>query len=259
MTPFNVVIPARYASTRLPGKPLADIAGRPMVLRVLDQAHASGAKEIWAAVDHPSVFDAVSAANAKALMTRANHASGTERIAEVVEALGWRDDEIVVNVQGDEPLIEPKLIAAVAEALAADTDAAIATAAHPLFDKDEAFNANAVKVVCDMRGRALYFSRAPIPWARDAWAEGAGGRDSPLPPEMPVLRHIGLYAYRASFLRRYAALAPSPYEQWEMLEQLRALWHGYPVRVLTLASAPPAGVDTEEDLERVRKMFAHRV
>lgn len=256
MTPFNAVIPARYASTRLPGKPLADIAGRPMVLRVLDQARASGAKEVWAAVDHPAVFDAVNTAGGKALMTRADHASGTERIAEVAKALGWNDDEIVVNVQGDEPLIEPKLIAAVAEELAADTDAAIATAAHPLFDENEVFNTNAVKVVCDAGGRALYFSRAPIPWARDAWAEGARGRNLPLPPGLPVLRHIGLYAYRVSFLRRFAALAPSPCEQWEMLEQLRALWHGYPIRVLALDAAPPAGVDTEEDLARVRAVFA---
>ena len=257
MTSFRVVIPARHASTRLPGKPLADIAGRPMVLRVLDRALASGAEEVWVAVDHQDVFDAVCAAGGKALMTRTNHPSGTDRLAEVAETLGWRDDEIVVNVQGDEPLIDPGLIAAVAERLAADADAAIATAAHPLADADEIFNPNVVKVVCDARGRALYFSRAPIPWARDSWSGSGCWRNLPLPPELPVLRHVGLYAYRAGFLRRYSALAPAPIEQWEALEQLRALWHGYAIQVLTLDSTPPGGVDTEEDLARIRAVFAH--
>jgi 3-deoxy-manno-octulosonate cytidylyltransferase (CMP-KDO synthetase) len=254
MIPFRVVIPARHASTRLPGKPLADIAGRPMVLRVLDRALDSGAEEIWVAVDHQAVFDAVLAAGGRALMTRADCPSGTERLAEVAETLGWRDDEIVVNVQGDEPLIDPGLIAAVAQGLAADADAAIATAAHPIRDADEVFNPNVVKVVCDARGRALYFSRAPIPWARDEWAGGRRGHD--LPPGLPVLRHVGLYAYRVGFLRRYAALTPAAIERWESLEQLRALWHGYPIRVLTLDAAPPGGVDTEEDLARVRAFFA---
>jgi len=260
MTPFRIAIPARHASTRLPGKPLADIGGRPMVLRVLDQALASGAEEVWVAVDHQAVFDAVNAAGGKALMTRLDHSSGTERIAEVVETLGWHDDMIVVNVQGDEPLIDPKLIATVAEGLAADAEAAIATVAHPLFDEDEVFNTNVVKVVCDVRGRALYFSRAPIPWARDDWGGGKYGRerDLPLPQGLPVLRHVGLYAYRAGFLRRYAALTPAPFERWEALEQLRALWHGHPIRVFTIDAAPPAGVDTEEDLARIRVVFERR-
>jgi 3-deoxy-manno-octulosonate cytidylyltransferase (CMP-KDO synthetase) len=257
MTPFRVVIPARHASIRLPGKPLADIAGRPMVLRVLDRALDSGAEEIWVAVDHQAVFDVVCAAGGKALMTRTDCLSGTERLAEVAETLGWRDDEIVVNVQGDEPLIDPGLIAAVARELAADADAAIATAAQSIKDVDEVFNPNVVKVVCDAQGRALYFSRAPIPWARDDWAGSRReGHSLPLPPELPVLRHVGLYAYRVGFLRRYAALAPSAIERWEALEQLRALWHGYPVRVLMLNAVPPAGVDTEEDLVRVRAIFA---
>jgi 3-deoxy-manno-octulosonate cytidylyltransferase (CMP-KDO synthetase) len=210
------------------------------------------------AVDHQAVFDVVRAAGGNVLMTRADHSSGTDRLAEVAGTLGWRDDEIVVNVQGDEPLIDPGLIAAVAEGLAADPEAAIATAAHPLFDAEEIFNPNVVKAVCDARGRALYFSRAPIPWARDAWAgcERGRERDLPLPPGLPVLRHVGLYAYRAGFLRRYTALAPAPIEQWEALEQLRALWHGYPIRVLRLDAAPPGGVDTEEDLVRVRAIFA---
>jgi 3-deoxy-manno-octulosonate cytidylyltransferase (CMP-KDO synthetase) len=257
MTSFRVVIPARHASTRLPGKPLADIAGRPMVLRVLDRALASGAEEVWVAVDNQAVFDVVRAAGGKALMTRADHPSGTDRLAEVAATLGWRDDEVVVNVQGDEPLIDPGLIAAVAEALSDDPDAAIATAAHPLFDAGEIFNPNVVKVVCDSRGRALYFSRAPIPWARDAWARGGGegGHGLPLPPGLPVLRHVGLYAYRVGFLRRYTTLVPAPVERWEALEQLRAIWHGYPIQVLTLDAAPPGGVDTEEDLARVRAIF----
>jgi 3-deoxy-manno-octulosonate cytidylyltransferase (CMP-KDO synthetase) len=247
------VIPARYASTRLPGKPLADICGRPMVIRVLERALAAGAEEVRVATDHRTVFDAVTAAGGRAIMTRADHPSGTDRLAEVVAALGWRDEEIVVNVQGDEPLIDPGLIAAVAGEFAADPEAAIATAAHPITDNGEMFNPNVVKLVSDARGRALYFSRAPIPWARDAWA--GGKRD--LPPGLPVLRHVGLYAYRVSFLRRYAALAPAPIEQWESLEQLRALWHGFRIRILTLDAAPPAGVDTEEDLARVRAIFAH--
>ncbi|MCL2875079.1 MAG: 3-deoxy-manno-octulosonate cytidylyltransferase [Betaproteobacteria bacterium] len=260
MISFRVAIPARYASTRLPGKPLADIAGRPMVLRVLDQALASGAEEVWVAADHQDVFDAVCAAGGKALMTRTDHPSGTDRLAEIAKTLGWRDDEIVVNVQGDEPLIDPCLIAAVAEGLATEADAAIATAAHPLVDINEVLNPNVVKVVCDARGRALYFSRAPIPWARDGWADGGSGywRDLPLPPGLPVLRHIGLYAYRAGFLRRYITLPPASIEQWEALEQLRALWYGYPIRVLTLEVAPPGGVDTEEDLARVRAAFARK-
>jgi len=259
MTSFRVAIPARHASTRLPGKPLADIGGRPMVLRVLDRALASGAEEVWVAADHQDVFDVVRASGGKVLMTRTDHPSGTDRLAEVAETLGWCDDEIVVNVQGDEPLIDPGLIAAVAEGLAADADAAIATAAHPLVDADEVFNPSAVKVVCDARGRAMYFSRAPIPWARDAWAGGGNGcwRDLPLPPGLPVLRHVGLYAYRAGFLRRYTTLAPAPIEQWEALEQLRVLWHGYPIRVLMLDAAPPGGVDTENDLARVRAFFTH--
>jgi 3-deoxy-manno-octulosonate cytidylyltransferase (CMP-KDO synthetase) len=250
-TPFRVVIPARFASSRLPGKPLADIGGRPMVVRVLERALLSGADEVWVATDHPDVRDAVIAAGGQALLTRADHPSGTDRLAEVALALGWGDDEIVVNVQGDEPLIDPASIDAVAGSLAGDTQAAIATAAHPLGDPAAMFDPNVVKVVTDAEGRALYFSRAPIPWAREAWK--AGGRA--LPPGLPVRRHVGLYAYRTGFLRRYACLAPAPVEQWEALEQLRALWHGFPIRVLEFDAAPPPGVDTSEDLERVRAVF----
>jgi len=249
---FRVVVPARHASSRLPGKPLADIAGKPMVVRVLERASAAGASEVWVATDHEGVRDAVLAAGGRVQMTRADHPSGTDRLAEVATALGWDDDDIVVNVQGDEPLIDPALIAAVADTLAADASAAIATAAHPIHDVEEMFNPNVVKVVCDAHERAMYFSRAPIPWARDAWADAR----QTLPPDLPVLRHVGLYAYRVSFLRRYASLVPAPVEHWEALEQLRALWHGFPIRVLRLESAPAAGVDTLEDLVRVRAVFA---
>ena len=249
---FRIVVPARYASTRLPAKPLADIGGKPMIVRVLERVRSAGASETWVATDHEGVRDAVQAAGGAVVMTRPDHPSGTDRLAEVALARGWADEDIVVNVQGDEPLIDPAIVAAVAEALAQDAEAAIATAAHAIHDPAEVFNPNVVKVVCDAAGRALYFSRAPIPWARDAW----GGGECDLPAGLPVLRHVGLYAYRVGFLRRYAALEPSPLEHWEALEQLRALWHGHRIRVLELDQAPAAGVDTQEDLERVRAIFA---
>jgi 3-deoxy-manno-octulosonate cytidylyltransferase (CMP-KDO synthetase) len=184
-------------------------------------------------------------------MTRDDHASGTDRIAEVADRLQWDDADIVVNVQGDEPLLEPSLIEAVAGALRGDPDAAMATAAYPLTTADDFFNTNVVKVVCDSRGRALYFSRAPIPWDRDRFA----GRRDVLPADLPAQRHIGLYAYRVSFLRRFGQLAVSPLERCESLEQLRALWHGYPIQVVSVDHAPAPGVDTPEDLERVRRLF----
>lgn len=246
-----MVIPARYASTRLPGKPLADIAGRPMVVRVVEAALRSGADGVWVATDDERVSAAVTAHGHSALMTASDHPSGTDRIAEAARQLGWGADEIVVNVQGDEPLIDPALVARVAEALAADSAAAIATVCHPILDADEFFNPNVVKVVLDASGRAHYFSRAPIPYARDAFAL----RRDLLPAAFPAQRHIGLYAYRVSFLQRYMQLPPAPTEQWESLEQLRALWHGYPIRVVLCEQAPPAGVDTPEDLERVRRTF----
>lgn len=253
---FRIVIPARFASSRLPGKPLADIAGKPMIVRVVEQVAGAGADEVWVATDHDGVRAAVEAAGGRVVMTRADHPSGTDRLAEVASLLGWRDEDIVVNVQGDEPLIDVGIVAAVARELADDPEAAIATAAHPIHDVAEVFNPNVVKVVCDAQRRALYFSRAPIPWARDAWLDPAGR--SALPAALPVLRHVGLYAYRVAFLRRYAELAPAPIEQWEALEQLRAMWHGYRIRVLGLDAAPAAGVDTPEDLERVRAVFAAR-
>lgn len=252
MTAFRAVVPARYASTRLPGKPLADIGGKPMVVRVAEAALKSGAFEVWVATDDARVGDAVLAHGHRVAMTRADHASGTDRIAEVAEAFGWLDDDIVVNVQGDEPLLDPALVAQVAQALAADPAAAIATAAHAIDDAAEFMNPNVVKVVTDAAGRALYFSRAPIPWPRDAFA---GNREA-LPAGFAARRHVGLYAYRVSFLRRYGQLAPAPIEQWESLEQLRALWHGFHIRVIDCVHAPAAGVDTPEDLERVRMAFA---
>ena len=254
MVPFRVVIPARMASTRLPDKPLADIAGKPMVVRVVEAALLSGATETIVATDDARVQAAVEAAGHRALMTRADHASGTDRIAEVVDALGWPDDTRVVNVQGDEPLIDPALIAAVAAGLN-DAQLPMATAAHAIDDAAQLFNPNVVKVVCDARGRALYFSRAPIPWARDAFAaEGSGTAN--LPAGLGVRRHIGLYAYRAGFLRQYGRLTASPLEQWEALEQLRVLWHGHAIRVIDAAQAPAPGVDTADDLARVRALFA---
>lgn len=247
---FHVVIPARYASTRLPGKPLADIAGRPMVVRVVEAALQCGAADVCVATDDERVRAAVEAHGYRAVMTRGDHASGTDRIAEVAAALGWGDDEIVVNVQGDEPLIEPALIDAVAAALAGDVGAVMATAAHGLIAADEFFNPNVVKVVCDAAGRAVYFSRAPIPWARDAFAAD----QTVLPDGHGALRHIGIYAYRVRFLARYGMLSASPLESVECLEQLRALWHGYPINVIVVDHAPAAGVDTPEDLERVRRV-----
>ena len=256
---FTVVIPARMASTRLPDKPLADIGGHPMIVRVAERAHASSARRTVVATDAPAVAEACAARGVEAVLTRADHPSGTDRLSEVATLLGLPDDAIVVNVQGDEPLIDPLLIDEVALHLAAHPDCAISTAAHPLDDIADVFNPNVVKVVCDAEGRALYFSRAPIPWSRDAWsavpAQPAASAQVAL-PSMPVLRHIGLYAYRAGFLRRFPTLAAAPLEQTEALEQLRAMWHGERIGVLVTASAPAPGVDTPADLERVRALWA---
>jgi 3-deoxy-D-manno-octulosonate cytidylyltransferase len=250
--PFRVVIPARYGSSRLPGKPLADIGGTPMVLHVVARALESGAESVVVATDDARVEAVVRAAGQMVAMTSPAHASGTERLVEVVETLGWADATIVVNVQGDEPLIDPALIRAAAAQLAAHDDAVVATLAHRIDDSADFMNPNVVKVVADARGLALYFSRAPIPWPRDAMAAGT-------PASLPqALRHIGLYAYRAGFLRTYASLAPSPLESIEMLEQLRVLWHGYRISLGIAASAPAPGVDSADDLERVRELFARR-
>jgi 3-deoxy-manno-octulosonate cytidylyltransferase (CMP-KDO synthetase) len=243
--PFTVLVPARLASTRLPDKPLAPIGGVPMVVRVARRAAGSSAARVVVATDAASVLDACRAHGVEALLTRADHASGSDRLAEAAAALGLDGDAIVVNVQGDEPLVETSLIDACARALADAPDCAVATAAHPIADPADAGNPNVVKVVLDARSRALYFSRAPIPFARD----GAGAADA------PMLRHVGLYAYRAGFLRRFPSLPPAPLETTEKLEQLRVLWHGERIAVHVAAGAAGIGVDTPEDLAAVQALF----
>ena len=246
---FVVIIPARLASTRLPNKPLADLGGKPMVVRVAERARASGAARIIVATDHADIASACAAHGVEACMTRADHPSGTDRIAEVTHTLGLAPDAVVVNLQGDEPLIDPALLAACAARIGAEVP--MATCAHPINNVIEVFNPNVVKVVLDKAGRALYFSRATIPWHRDGFAQGR----SELPPGYQPLRHIGLYAYRNDFLQTYPRLEPAPLEAIEALEQLRVLWHGYPIAVHVTEGAPPAGVDTPEDLARVRLFY----
>ena len=242
---FIAIIPARYASTRLPGKPLVDIHGKPMVVHVMERARESGASRVIVATDHPDVAKAVEAAGGEVCMTRADHQSGTERLAEVIEKYQFADDEIIVNVQGDEPMIPADIVRQVATNLA-KADAGMATLAVPITDAEEAFNPNAVKVVMDAQGYALYFSRATIPWDRERYAASRDIIGDTL------LRHIGIYAYRAGFIRRYIAWAPCPLEQIELLEQLRVLWYGEKIHVAVAETVPGTGVDTPEDLARVR-------
>ncbi|KAB8051552.1 3-deoxy-manno-octulosonate cytidylyltransferase [Janthinobacterium rivuli] len=246
---FIVIIPARLASTRLPGKPLADLGGKPMVVRVAEQALLSGAARVIVATDHDSIRAACAAHGVEVCMTRSDHPSGTDRIAEVARTLGLPPDAVVVNLQGDEPLIDPSLLAACAAQISATVP--MATCAHPLHDVLEAFNPNVVKVVLDKNGRALYFSRATIPWHRDGFAQS---KDS-LPQGYVPLRHIGLYAYSNAFLQEYPQLSASPLEAIEALEQLRVLWHGVAIAVHVTDSAPAAGVDTPEDLARVQAHY----
>ena len=248
---FYVVIPARYASTRLPGKPLLDIAGKPMVVWVAERAHLSGARQVVIATDDQRIVNSAQHHGFAAVMTRLDHASGTDRIAEVTEHQGWADDAIIVNVQGDEPLIEAALIIEVATALANSKDAVMATACHAIHNKADFLNPNIVKVVLDMQGHALYFSRAPIPYPRDAFANNAE-----LPEGIPAYRHIGIYAYRTKFLKQYASLAPVGIEQFESLEQLRVLHHGHKIAVAISENAPAVGVDTEDDLAYVRSVLS---
>ncbi len=239
---MHVIIPARYASTRLPGKPLADIAGKPMIQHVYERARESGAQSVTVATDDARIRAACEKFGAQVAMTAESHRSGTERLAEAIRQLGLSPDQIVVNVQGDEPLMPPAIIRRTAEVLATHADAVVATVCCPIHDDVELRNSNVVKVVRDAQGYALYFSRAPIPFARD-------GR------RVPACRHIGLYAYRAGYIAHYLQLAPSPYEQAEQLEQLRVLWHGGRIALWETDQAPPAGVDSAEDLERVRKLL----
>jgi 3-deoxy-manno-octulosonate cytidylyltransferase (CMP-KDO synthetase) len=247
---FTVLIPARLASTRLPDKPLADIEGVPMVVRVAHRARLSDAVRVVVATDHPKIAAACEAHEVPVVMTRSDHPTGSDRLAEACRLLSLDGDDCVVNVQGDEPLIDPALINACAHMLTARPDCGMSTAAHGIRDAGEWRNPNVVKVVMDVQGRALYFSRAAIPWWRDA----------PGPEAMPpggdaVLRHIGIYGYRAGFLRRFPELPVSPLEQLESLEQLRVLWHGERIAVHRSAHAPGPGVDTPEDLDRVRALI----
>jgi len=251
MTPFVALIPARLGSSRLPRKPLADIAGVPMVVRVAERAAESGAAQVVVAADDASIVEACARHRVRAVLTAPTHATGTDRLAEATTRLGLAPEQIVVNVQGDEPLIPPAVIADVAQLLAANAECSIATAAHPIDDADEFFSPNVVKVTIDRRGHAIAFSRAPIPWARDAFASDR----TRLPPGLPALRHVGLYAYRVSFLQRFPTLPRAAIEEFESLEQLRALWHGERIAVLSLSSALPAGVDTPADLDAVRRQF----
>ena len=250
---FTVLIPARLASSRLPNKPLADIAGLPMVVRVAHQARKSAATRVVVAADSEAIMNACQAHGIDAVLTRADHPSGSDRLAEACEKLGLDGNDMVVNVQGDEPLIDPALIDAVADVLANAPAASMGTAAHPIATCEDYLNPNVVKVVCNATGLAHYFSRAPIPFHRDQanaqwWSENS---------DFAPLRHVGIYAYKAGFLRSFPSLTPAPTEAVESLEQLRALWHGHDIAVHITQHAPGAGVDTPEDLERVRTLLQH--
>ena len=255
---YTVLIPARLSSTRLPGKPLADIAGLPMVVRVAQRAALAGAARCVVAADDESIVAACAQHGVQAILTRKDHPSGSDRLAEACAQLGLSGDDVVVNVQGDEPLIDPKLIEAVAQLLLARPEASMGTAAHHIDSLTDYRNPNVVKVVCDAKGLASYFSRAPIPCSRDhgdeAWWQTAAPRAGHT--GFTPLRHIGIYSYKAGFLREFPQLAPAPTEAMEQLEQLRALWHGHRIAVHITPDAPGAGVDTPEDLERVRAVFA---
>ena len=250
---FSVLIPARLASTRLPNKPLADIGGLPMVVRVAQRAALSGAAQVVVAADDAAIVKACEQHGVRALLTRVDHASGSDRLAEACVQLGLDGDDAVVNVQGDEPLIDPHLIDACAALLDAHADCAVGTVAHPIASVADYLNPNVVKVVLDAAGRALLFSRAPLPWWRDAPLDGARWPNA-LPDPRP-LRHVGIYAYRAAFLRQFPTLSMAPLERVEALEQLRVLWHGHRIAVHLAQQAPGAGVDTPEDLQRVRQLF----
>ncbi len=250
---FTVLIPARLASTRLPNKPMADIAGKPMIVRVAQRVSSGmpAGTRVVVAGDSPEILQACAQHGVEAVLTRVDHPSGSDRLAEACDLLGLSDEALVVNVQGDEPLIDPALVSAVAELLRQRPEASMSTAAHPIHDVADFMNPNAVKVVLDARDLALYFSRAPIAWWRDGFAHGVKALPDPAP-----LRHIGIYGYRAGFLRQFPRLPQAPIEVTEALEQLRAMWHGHRIAVHVTQQAPGAGVDTPEDLARVRRLFA---
>jgi 3-deoxy-manno-octulosonate cytidylyltransferase (CMP-KDO synthetase) len=252
---FAVVIPARMASSRLPNKPLADIAGLPMVVRVAQRALHSEASQVVVAADDERIVQACQAHGIQALLTRQNHPSGSDRLGEACQLLGLSEDAVVVNVQGDEPLIEPALINDVARCLSERPEASMSTAAHAIGSWEDFCNPNVVKVVLDARQMALYFSRAPIPWWRDGPANMGADTGPKTWPEPAPLRHIGIYGYRAGFLSLFPSLPPAPIEAVESLEQLRALWHGHRIAVHVTDQAPGPGVDTPQDLERVRRLM----
>ncbi len=252
---FRVVIPARYASTRLPGKPLLDIAGRPMLAHVCERAFESGAESVVVATDDERIAEAASGLGCEVCITSPDHGSGTERLGEVIRTLGYRDDDIVVNLQGDEPLMPPVLLSQVAGDLNSHPDADVATLCTRIHTAGELFDPHVVKVVRDRAGNALYFSRAVIPWDRDAFAVTT----EELPSAAVHYRHLGLYAYRAGFVRRYVEMAPCELERMESLEQLRVLWHGGRIHLAEAAELPGPGIDTPEDLERVRQLLGNLV
>lgn len=249
--PFTVIVPARLASTRLPNKPLADINGVPMVVRVAQRAALSAATQVVVAADSPQIVKACKEHGVRVLLTQVNHPSGSDRLAEASQLLGLGAQDMVVNVQGDEPLIDPQLINDVASLLNQHPHASMSTAAHPIHDLAEFTNPNVVKVVIDQTQLAMYFSRAPIPWWRDGFANGVNSL-----PQPAALRHIGIYGYRVGFLQSFPQLPPAPVEQGEALEQLRALWHGHKIAVHVTDKAPGPGVDTPEDLARVQALFS---
>ncbi|MDO5652810.1 MAG: 3-deoxy-manno-octulosonate cytidylyltransferase [Brachymonas sp.] len=265
---YTILIPARLHSTRLPEKPLADIAGLPMVVQVAQRVQqAPGVDRVVVAADHERIVQACTSHGIEALLTDNDHPSGSDRLAQACSLLQLPDDAIVVNVQGDEPLIDPALPGAVARLLQQTPAASMATAAHRMHDSTDLRNPNAVKVVCDAQGMALYFSRAPIPWWRDGWGAAMQGdrtlpashlleNSDPKASPAPPLRHIGIYAYRCAFLKQFPQLPPAPIEKAESLEQLRALWHGHRIAVHLSDTAPGRGVDTPEDLAAVQRLFA---
>lgn len=260
---FHVVIPARMGSSRLPGKPLADLGGKPMIVRVWERALETGAQSVWVATDSEHVAERVRAAGGQALLTRADHATGTDRIAEVAAQLGWAGREIVVNLQGDEPFFDPTLAAAGAQCLSQEPSASIATACHRIQDWTEFLNPNVVKVLRSAQGMALSFSRAPIPWPRALWPDFSKAvhalEQLPADHQLPIAwRHIGFYAYRVDFLQRFSSLPPSGLEATEALEQWRALEQGFGIAVFETDSLPVPGIDTPADLERARQLFARQ-
>jgi 3-deoxy-manno-octulosonate cytidylyltransferase (CMP-KDO synthetase) len=248
---FTVLVPARLSSTRLPNKPLADLAGLPMVVRVAQQAARSNAARVVVAGDHDSIIQACQQHGVEAVLTREDHVSGSDRLAQACELLNLDGDDAVVNVQGDEPLIDPAMINAVAQLLLERTDCSMSTVAHAIDDVADYLNPNVVKVVLDATHTAMYFSRAPIPAWRDGLAIGTAALPQPRP-----LRHVGLYGYRAGFLRRFPSLSVAPLESLESLEQLRAMWHGHRIAVHISAHAPGPGVDTPQDLARVQRLLS---